>query len=154
MRRRELLLLLGGMMPAASALRAQQKAMPVIGYLMGGSLGPVAPLVAAVRQGLSETGYVEGQNVAIESRWAEGHSDRLTGLAADLVGRRVDVIAAGGVAAVLLVGKVLYPALTPAQAAGVVVPHENADDFAGSNGDSAQTARPPGKAAGQPETGR
>jgi putative ABC transport system substrate-binding protein len=91
-RRRELILLLGGAMVAAPALRAQQKAMPVIGYLGNNSLGPNAPLMAAFRQGLSETGYVEGQNVAIEYRWAEGHYDRLPALAAELVGRKVEVI--------------------------------------------------------------
>jgi len=89
-------LLLGGVMTAARCLRAQQKAMPVIGFLHSGSPGPFAPLVAAFRQGLSETGWVEGQNVAIEYRWAEGQDDRLPALAADLVGRNVDVIAAAG----------------------------------------------------------
>jgi putative ABC transport system substrate-binding protein len=96
MKRRELMLLLGGALTAAPALRAQQKAMPVIGYLTSASPGPDAPYVAAFRQGLSETGYVEGQNVAIEYRWAEGRYDRLPGLAADLVGRKVDVILTGG----------------------------------------------------------
>ena len=103
MNRRELLLLLllGGAMTAARALRAQQKAMPVIGYLVTGSPGPNAPFAAAFREGLRETGYVEGQNLAIEYRWAEGHYDRLPALAADLVARNVDVIAAGGDAAAL-----------------------------------------------------
>ena len=67
-RRRELMLLLGGAITAPRALRAQQKAMPVIGFLSGGSPGPYAPYVAAFRQGLRETDYVEGQNVAIEYR--------------------------------------------------------------------------------------
>jgi putative tryptophan/tyrosine transport system substrate-binding protein len=101
MTRRELMLLLGGMMTAARALRAQQKAIPVIGYLGSESPGPMAPLVAAFLQGLSETGYVEGQNVAIEYRWAEGDYDRLAALVADLVRRRVDVIAALGVPSAL-----------------------------------------------------
>jgi putative ABC transport system substrate-binding protein len=93
MKRRELMLLLAGAMAAPRSLRAQQKAMPVIGYLGGGSSNPSAPGVIAFRQGLSDTGYVEGQNLVIEYRWAEGHIDRLPALAADLVGRRVDVIA-------------------------------------------------------------
>jgi putative ABC transport system substrate-binding protein len=96
MRRRELMLLLGGMMTAAGALRAQQKAMPVIGFLSSRSPGEAATVVAAFHQGLGETGYVEGQNLAIEYRWAEGGFDRLPALAADLVGRKVDVIAATG----------------------------------------------------------
>jgi putative tryptophan/tyrosine transport system substrate-binding protein len=100
MRRRELMLLLGGAMTAGRTLGAQQKAMPVIGYLVAGTSSPsFAPLRAAFRQGLSETGYVEGQNLAIEYRWAEGHYDRIPALAADLVDRKVDVIAAlGGLA--------------------------------------------------------
>ena len=94
MRRRELMLLLGGAMAAARALRAQQKAMPVIGYLGNISLSGAAPYLAGFHQGLSETGYVEGQNLAIEYRWAEGGYDRLPALAADLVARKVDVIVA------------------------------------------------------------
>src|SRR5260370_39708295 len=96
MRRRELMLLLGGAMTAARGLRAQQKAMPVIGFLNSTSPGPNAANVAAFRQGLSETGYAEGQNLAIEYRWAEGRYDRLPAVAADLVGRKVDLIAASG----------------------------------------------------------
>jgi putative tryptophan/tyrosine transport system substrate-binding protein len=80
-RRRELMLLLGGALTAARSLRAQQKAMPVIGFLNGRSPGEAASIVAAFRQGLSETGWVEGQSVAIEYRWAEGHFDRLPALA-------------------------------------------------------------------------
>jgi putative tryptophan/tyrosine transport system substrate-binding protein len=99
MNRRELLLLAGAM-AAARGLRAQQKAMPVIGFLSGASPGPYAPYVAALRQGLSDTGYIEGQNVSIEYRWAEGIYDRLPALAADLVGRQVDVIAAAAIPAV------------------------------------------------------
>jgi putative ABC transport system substrate-binding protein len=101
MRRRDLILLLGGAMTAAPALRAQQKAIQVIGFLGSGSPRPVALSVAAFQQGLGETGYADGQNVAIEYRWAEGRYDRLPGMAVDLVGRRVDVIAAFGIPAAL-----------------------------------------------------
>jgi putative ABC transport system substrate-binding protein len=83
-------------MATAPAVRAQQKAMPMIGYLGTASPDPNSPARAAFRQGLSETGYVEGQNVAIEYRWAEGQYDRLPALAAELVARKVDVILAGG----------------------------------------------------------
>ncbi len=77
------MLLLGGAMTAAHVLRAQQQAMPVVGYLAGDSASPNSPSLAAFRQGLSETGYIEGQNFAIEYRWVEGRYDRLPVLAAD-----------------------------------------------------------------------
>jgi putative ABC transport system substrate-binding protein len=96
MKRRELLLLVWGAVIVSHALRAQQKAMPVLGFLAGTSLGPNAANLAAFRQGLNETGYVEGQNLAIEYRWAEGRFDRLPTLAADLVGRKVDAIVTSG----------------------------------------------------------
>ncbi len=95
MRRRDFIALIPVTAVAWSIGARAQQPMPVIGYLMAGSPGPNAPLVTAVRQGLSETGYVEGQNLAIEFRAAEGHYDRLPALAADLVGRKVDVIVAG-----------------------------------------------------------
>jgi putative tryptophan/tyrosine transport system substrate-binding protein len=95
MRRRNLMTVLAGAAAYPLLAGAQQKAMPVIGFLHSASPGPYAPNVAAFRQGLSDTGYVDGQNLAIEYRWAEGGYDRLPALAADLVSRKVDVIAAG-----------------------------------------------------------
>jgi putative ABC transport system substrate-binding protein len=85
----------------AAAPYAQQKPMPVIGWLNPGAPEPVAPFLAAFRQGLADSGYIEGQNVAIEYRWAENRNDRLPALAAELVGRKVDVLVtgAGGAAA-------------------------------------------------------
>jgi hypothetical protein len=85
MRRRELMLLLGSMMTASRAIWAQQKTMPVIGFFAVS--GAVAAPTAAFRQGLSETGYVDGQNLTIEYRWAEGRYDRLPALAAEFVAR-------------------------------------------------------------------
>lgn len=96
MNRRDLLVLGGTAIAWPLVARAQQKAMPVIGYLSGYSPGHSASYVAAFLQGLSETGFVEGRNVGIEYRWAEGHYDRLPALAADLVSRKVDLIAATG----------------------------------------------------------
>jgi putative ABC transport system substrate-binding protein len=88
-RRRDFFTLIGGTAVARPlAAFAQQNAMPVIGYLSGGLSGPNTPFLAAFRQGLNEIAYVEGQNVAFEYRWAEGHYDRLPALAADLVGRQ------------------------------------------------------------------
>jgi putative ABC transport system substrate-binding protein len=90
------MLLLGGVVAMPRTLRAQQKAMPVIGFLGSTSPGPFAPMVAAFHQGLSETGYVEGQNLGIEYRWTEFQYDRLPALAAELVARKVEVIATNG----------------------------------------------------------
>jgi putative tryptophan/tyrosine transport system substrate-binding protein len=95
MRRREFITLLGAAASLPLAARAQQKAMPVIGYFHFAT-PEYTPMAASFLQGLKEAGYVAGQNVAIEYRWAEGQYDRLPAMAAELVGRKVDLIAAFG----------------------------------------------------------
>jgi putative tryptophan/tyrosine transport system substrate-binding protein len=111
MKRREFVLLLAGAMMAAPSLRAQQKAVPVIGFLSSTSAEAYASRVAAFRQGLNDVGYVEGRDVAIEYRWAEGSYNRLPAMAIDLVRRQVTVIVA-----------ITTPAAIAAKAATATIP--------------------------------
>src|SRR4051794_27435626 len=102
MRRRSFLIFLGGAatasLPSSRMARAQQRALPVIGFLSAGSPETNADRLRALHRGLKEEGYVEGDNVSVLYRWAEDHVDRLPSLAADLVGRRVAVLASFGTA--------------------------------------------------------
>jgi len=111
-RRREFITLLGGAVVWPLAAPAQQPAMPVVGILSSGSVSAFVDLLGAFRQGLKEAGYIEGQNVAIESRWAEGHFERLPELATELVQRRAAVIVTTGGSSNLA-----------AKAASSIVPH-------------------------------
>jgi hypothetical protein len=139
MKRREFVFLIGSSAAWPLAARAQQTTRPVIGFLSISSPGPHAPFVAAFNQGLKELGFIEGQNLAIEYRWAEGHFDRLAALAADLSRRKVDVIAA-------VSGDVSIRAAMDANAAIPVVFITGSDPV--QNGQVASFARPGGNVTG------
>src|ERR1700736_2126716 len=105
MRRRDFISLIGGVATWPLAASAQKPAMPVVAFIYGGSADAAARNAAAFRKGLNETGYVESQNVAVEYHWLEGHYDRLPALLADLVRRRVAVIATPGTPPAALAAK-------------------------------------------------
>src|SRR5262252_9611943 len=112
MRRREFIALLGGAAARPLAVRAQQPTLPLVGILSSSSFSAFAELLGAFREGLKETGYIEAKNVTIESRWAEGHFERLPHLAAELVQLRAAVIVTTGGSSTLA-----------AKAASSTIPH-------------------------------